>query len=31
VEEGNDQDWWEEVEGKSSLGRYWMMKEEFGV
>ena len=29
VEEGNDQDWWEEVESKSSLGWYRMAKNEF--
>lgn len=31
MEEGNNQDWWEEVEGRSSLGWYEMTKEEFGV
>ena len=29
VEEGNDQDWWEEIKRKSSLGWYWMAKNEF--
>ena len=31
VEEGYNQDWWEEVESKSSMGRYRMAKNEFGL
>ena len=31
MEEGNDQDWWEEVESKCSLGWHRIAKNEFGL